>query len=129
MRFLESPLRLEVGFGWMRLRASLTFLGLLALVLPTTAAARVSLVKLTSPVHRGDYASLTVSVRPAHACSIVVTYQSGPSEAAGLGTKRPIAGKITWRWKVGSRTTPGRWPIQVKCGTSGTLKTSFVVLR
>lgn len=62
--------------------------------------------------------------RPA-TCSITVYYKSGPSVAAGLYPKR--GSRISWTWKVGTRTTPGRWSIVVSCGSAGTLRTSFVV--
>jgi len=38
-----------------------------------------------------------------------------------------VASLVSWTWKVGARTTPGRWPIVVSCGRAGTLRTSFVV--
>ena len=100
----------------------------LALVLASAAEARVSLVRVTSPVRAGAYATLTVKVsRPAR-CSITVYYKSGPSEAQGLYPKRTNAQRrVSWTWKVGTRTTPGRWPILVSCGAAGTLKTSFRV--
>jgi hypothetical protein len=98
-----------------------------ALVTATTAEARVTLVRVTSPVSAGSYATLTVKVsRPAR-CSITVTYFSGPSEARGLYTKRSSRGRVSWTWKVGTRTTPGRWPIDVRCGSVGSLHTSFRV--
>jgi hypothetical protein len=97
------------------------------LTLTSTAAARVSLVSVTSPVSAGAYATLTVSVSRSARCSITVRYKSGPSQAAGLYPKQ--GRRISWRWKVGTRTTPGRWPIVVSCGSAGTLRTSFVVRR
>jgi hypothetical protein len=93
--------------------------------LTTTASAGVRLVSVTSPINHGGYATLTVSVSPAKTCSITVYYKSGPSSAAGLYPKR--GSRISWTWKVGTRTTPGRWPISVSCGSAGTLQTSFVV--
>jgi hypothetical protein len=48
---------------------------------------------------------------------IQVVYSTGRSSAAGLRAK--IGGLITWRWKVGSNTKLGRWPVIVNCGTSG----------
>ncbi len=108
-------------------RLALTIAVASALVLPTTASARVRLVRVTSPINAGAYATLTVSVSPARKCSITVYYKSGPSSAAGLYPKRPSGGRVSWTWKVGTRTTPGRWPIVVSCGSSGTLRTSFVV--
>jgi hypothetical protein len=88
---------------------------------------RVRLVSLTSPVSAGSDATLTVAVPTGTACSIVVTYKSGPSSAAGLYPQRASGGRISWTWMVGTRTTPGRWPIDVSCGAAGSLRTSFVV--
>jgi hypothetical protein len=99
----------------------------ISLVAVTTAEARVALVRVTSPVSAGSYATLTVKVsRPAR-CSITVNYYSGPSEAKGLYPKRSSRGRVSWTWKVGTRTTPGRWPIRVNCGAVGSLRTSFRV--
>ena len=96
-----------------------------ALALPAAASARVRLVNVTSPISHGSYATLTVNVSRTATCSITVFYKSGPSEAAGLYPKRGT--RISWSWRVGTRTTPGRWPITVSCGSAGTLHTSFVV--
>jgi hypothetical protein len=85
------------------------------------------LVRVTSPVSRGDYATLTARVRPSRTCSITVYYKSGPSHAQGLYPKRPRLGRVSWTWKVGTRTTPGRWPIRVSCGSAGSFRTSFRV--
>jgi hypothetical protein len=96
-----------------------------ALAIPSSAAASVRLVSVTSPIRHGSYATLTVSVSRRATCSIIVYYKSGPSEAAGLYPKRGL--RISWTWKVGTRTTSGRWPITISCGSAGTLRTSFVV--
>jgi hypothetical protein len=106
-------------------RAALAIAVALTLALPAAASARVRLVGITSPISAGSYATLTVAVSPARTCSITVYYKSGPSEAAGLYPKRGT--RIAWTWKVGTRTTPGRWPIVISCGRAGTLRTSFVV--
>jgi len=74
-------------------------------------------VSFTSVVSRNDYATLKVNVRPRARCTIKVVYSNGPSSAAGLRPK--IGGLITWRWKVGSNTKLGRWPVIVSCGISG----------
>jgi hypothetical protein len=89
------------------------------------AAEKVTRVRVTSPVSAGSYASLTVRVSRTATCSITVLYYSGPSHAAGLYPKRGRL--ISWTWKVGTRTTPGRWPIVVNCGSAGRLRTSFVI--
>jgi hypothetical protein len=103
----------------------LTGLAAVALAIPTAASARVRLVSVTSPVSPGSYATLTAAVSPSRTCSITVFYKSGPSHAQGLYPK--VGGRVSWTWKVGTRTTPGRWPITVACGSAGTLHTSFVV--
>jgi hypothetical protein len=98
------------------------------LAVPTVASAKVRLISVTSPVSVGSYATLRASVSSLRvACSISVYYKSGPSEAAGLYSKRPARGRVSWTWKVGTRTTPGRWPILVSCGKARSLRTSFVV--
>jgi len=102
-------------------------LAALALTLPAAATAKVRLVRVTSPISAGAYATLTVAVSPSRRCSIAVYYKSGRSVAQGLYPKTPQSGRISWTWKVGTRTTPGRWPIVVSCGSAGSLRTSFVV--
>ena len=96
------------------------------LVVASPAAARVRLVRVTSPTYPGAYATLTAQVSPTATCSITVYYKSGPSQAKGVQPLRR-GGRVSWTWKVGTRTTPGRWPIVVSCGRAGTLRTSFVV--
>ena len=105
----------------------LTTVAAISLAVPTAASARVRLVHVTSPISAGGYATLTVRVTPSRTCSIAVYYRTTISHAQGLYPKRPIAGRVSWTWKVGTRTTPGRWPIVVSCGSAGTLRTSFVV--
>jgi hypothetical protein len=90
-------------------------------------AGKVALRSLTTPVSAGSDATLVVTVPSGTTCSIVVTYKSGPSSAAGLYTQRARNGQIAWTWMVGTRTTSGQWPIDVSCGTAGSLHTSFVV--
>ena len=109
--------------------AALTAAALLAPGAGQGATAKVRLVRVTSPVSTNANATLTVAVTPARACTITVTYSTGPSRAKGLGQKRAVNGRVSWTWKVGSKTTPGRWPIAVNCGSAGSLRTSIVVRR
>lgn len=76
-----------------------------ALAIPTAASARVRFVHVTSPIGHGAYATLTVSVSQKATCSITVEYKSGPSQAAGLYPKASVGGRVSWTWKVGTRTT------------------------
>jgi hypothetical protein len=95
----------------------------------TASASVVRLVHVTSPISHGSYATLVAHVSPSNVtCSIAVYYKSGKSTAAGLRPlRRPVASRVSWTWKVGTRTTPGRWPIYVRCGSAGILRTSFRV--
>jgi hypothetical protein len=105
----------------------------LAVVAPASvagpsASARVRLVSVTSPASPGSHATLVARVTSSRVlCSIRVQYKSGPSQARGLYAKRPSVGRVSWTWMVGTRTTPGRWPIYVSCGSAGSFSTSFVV--
>ena len=67
-------------------------------------------------VKPGSYATATIKTVASAQCSIDVEYKSGPSTAAGLDPKAAdAAGAVTWRWRVGSKTTPGDWPVTVTC--------------
>jgi micrococcal nuclease len=114
-------------------RLFLSVVGVAALVATTaafaapSATARARLVRVTSPISPGSDATLVAQVRPARRCRITVYYKSGPSVAQGLYPKRPHNGRVSWTWMVGTNTTPGRWPIQVSCGSAGSFRTSFKV--
>jgi hypothetical protein len=97
-----------------------------ALILATPASATVRKVRFTAVVSPNDYAVLTVAVSPRARCTITVVYDTTVSHARGLGPK--TGGHITWRWKVGSSTHAGRWPVRVNCGTSGKLALRLRVL-
>ncbi|HSL63792.1 MAG TPA: hypothetical protein VK874_03965 [Gaiellaceae bacterium] len=90
------------------------------------AAAAIKANAFTRTVSPNDYATLTITVTPRARCTITVIYDTVVSKARGLGPK--TGGKITWRWKVGSATHPGTWPVRVNCGRSGKLNTRLRVL-
>jgi micrococcal nuclease len=87
---------------------------------PAATIAPVSGVTITRPpgtVRRGARATVAAHTTPGAACTIVVRYKSGPSKAQGLGPKTADAkGDVTWSWMVGTRTTPGSWPVVIACG-------------
>lgn len=91
----------------------------------------LKLLSLTSPVAPGDDATLTLQTAAAARCTIMVRYKSGPSRAKGLVAKRADReGRVSWTWRVGTRTTPGTWPVTVTCAAGeqeGTLKAALVV--
>ena len=98
-----------------------------ALILAGAATASVRKVSFTAVVSPNEYATLVVNVSPRARCRIKVVYETTVSRARGLGPK--TGGRITWRWKVGSNTNPGRWPVTVDCGSSGKLSLRLRVLR
>ncbi len=91
----------------------------------------ITLISVTSPAAPFTDATLTASTAPGANCSIAVHYKSGPSRAKGLIPKvASSSGRVSWTWRVGSKTTPGRWPIVVTCEKGmdrGELRASFVV--
>lgn len=100
---------------------------LLASLGPAAAFAAVRKASFTARVHPGDEAALTVAVSPRSRCTIEVVYDTTVSHAKGLGAK--TGARITWRWKVGSATNPGSWPVTVDCGQSGKLNLRLRVLQ
>ena len=109
--------------------ALLAFASALAVAAPSSASVRLVGIE-PQPAHRGNPVTLTARVSPTNViCSITVEYKSGPSHARGVQPrKRPVRGRVSWMWLVGTQTTPGRWPILVHCGPGGTLRTSFRVV-
>jgi hypothetical protein len=107
----------------------------LALAGAATAKAGVWLAGPAPAASPGRTATVAVWDLPAARCSISVVYKSGPSVAQGLYPKAPQLvpynsrtwGFIRWSWFVGTRTTPGTWPITIYCGTAGSLRTSISV--
>jgi len=91
----------------------------------------ITLISVTSPAAPFSDATLTISTTPGANCLIVVHYKSGPSRAKGLIPKvASSSGHVSWTWRVGSKTTLGRWPIAMTCDKGmehGELRTAFEV--
>ena len=84
------------------------------------AATSVTFTNITSPVKHGANATATVQTAPYASCKIEVDYKSGESKAAGLADRfADGAGVVSWTWVVGTRTTPGTWPVTVTCTGGG----------
>ena len=92
---------------------------------------RVSVVSLSSPAAPSSDATLEIQTTPGASCSLTVHYKSGPSRAKGLVPKAADGkGRVARTWRVGSNTTPGKWPIEVSCQkgeTRGSVRASFEV--
>jgi hypothetical protein len=96
---------------------------------PAAGPLSVTFTSLTSPIVRGAPATAAVRTRAGAACTIRVVYKSGPSTAAGLSTKSASSsGRASWTWTVGSRTTPGSWPVTVTCSAGGASATATRLL-
>ena len=106
---------------------------LIGLVLLTACPCDFSLeiVSVTSPVSSGSNATLVAQTIPGAECDITVYYKSGASTASGLYPKTAdSSGRVSWTWKVGTRTTPGSWQIVVEASSGGrtcTQSTYFAV--
>jgi hypothetical protein len=84
----------------------------------------VTIVSLP-PAGQGNVATATAQTASSANCSIVVEYKSGPSTARGLYPKTASsAGTVAWSWIVGTRTTPGSWPVTVTCSRGGQTDTA-----
>lgn len=85
---------------------------------PQAPVAQAFVTFLNTPAaHRGAKATALVKTTPNTYCTIEVDYKSGPSSAQGLVPKTSSAtGAVSWTWVVGTRTTPGDWPVVVTCG-------------
>ena len=98
---------------------------------PTPVPLDITKASMTSPVAKGDKATLTIHTAVGADCKIVVEYDSGPSKASGLVEKTADdAGDVSWSWTVGQTTRSGTWPITVTCFKAereGTLETTFEV--
>ena len=103
--------------------------GVAAAFAAPNVATTARLVSVTSPVAHNAQATLVAHVVPAQRCKIAVLYKNGPSHAQGLRPKSPVHGRVSWTWVVGGNTTLGTWPIHVNCGSAGSFRTHFKVVR
>ena len=90
---------------------------------PTTTAptelpiGSLALLEMTETVAAGKKASVTVKGLPNTEYSITVTYSS-VSEAKGLENKLSDEnGAVSWSWRVGNKTKPGKYKIEIQCST------------
>lgn len=80
----------------------------------TGQPAALSFIASDLNVWPGDDAMVEIHTKPGATATIQVDYLSGPSRAKGLYPQHADAsGDITWTWKVGTRTTPGKWPVWI----------------
>jgi micrococcal nuclease len=98
---------------------------------PNASPLNVKVTAYSKSVRAGSNASIAIKTNPGADCTINVEYASGASTAAGLEPKQAgTTGSVVWKWKVGSHTTKGSWPITIECdhgGRSGTVTRNFTV--
>lgn len=86
--------------------------------LPELPVGSLRLVALTETVAAGKTASVTVKGLPNTEYSIIVTYATSVSEARGLEEKcSDENGIVSWSWRVGNQTKPGKYTIEIQCRT------------
>ncbi len=98
---------------------------------PTKKPLPVAEVIRTESVQGGDRAKVVIDTAAAAECVIEVTYDTGPSDAAGLEAKTADdAGRVTWSWTVSPTTAKGTYPIDIACfkgERNGALSLAFKV--
>ncbi|GAC1555850.1 MAG: hypothetical protein NVS2B7_31550 [Herpetosiphon sp.] len=83
---------------------------------PAPPAAGIRITRAPGVVSPGQSAAVAITTSANRQCAIEVDYKSGPSRAAGLYPKTTDTnGNADWSWKVGTRTTPGDWPVIITC--------------
>lgn len=65
----------------------------------------------------GETVTVTIKGQPDTSYSITVCYKSGASKASGLECQTSDSeGYASWTWRIGSRTSPGTFKIEVSGG-------------
>jgi hypothetical protein len=123
---VTGPYVLDQSHGWMEIHPVWRIVRLLTAPSPTGATATSArIVSVTSPVHRGSNATLVAQTSARATCDLSVTLPSGAqSQSTGLGqATADTSGRVTWVWKIGTRTKPGTATATVSCGSHTTSRT------
>jgi hypothetical protein len=76
----------------------------------------LAVVALTSPVHPGGDARLTVQTAPHTQCMLLFHSKAGSADIdLALPKRADDAGRVSWTWRVDPKATPGTWPVIVHC--------------
>lgn len=85
---------------------------------PELPVGSLKLLSITKAVYAGKTASVTVRGLPNTEYTITVTYATAVSEAKGLEKKcTDENGIVSWTWRVGNQTKPGKHTIEIQCST------------
>ena len=81
------------------------------------STSNINLVGLTSPVSRGNNATISIKGLPNTAYDIDVMYSSGESKASGLEDKTSDSeGNVSWTFKVSSNVKSGTYEVKISGG-------------
>lgn len=95
---------------------------------PITRATGITILDYSETARRGSFAFIEIQGLPNTDYTCEVEYKSGPSSADGLGTKRSDAsGVVSWRWKVGTRTSLSYIPTIYIQGGGDSISVDFEV--
>ena len=97
---------------------------------PVTRSVGITILDYSDTVSRGSYAYIKIQGAPNTDYDCEVEYKSGMSTADGLGTKRSDGnGNVSWKWKVGSRTSLDYTPTIYIDGGGDSISVDFDVVK
>ena len=97
---------------------------------PVTRSVGITILDYSDTVSRGSYAYIKIQGAPNTDYDCEVEYKSGMSTADGLGTKRSDGnGNVSWKWKVGSRTSLDYTPTIYIDGGGDSISVDFEVVK
>lgn len=86
------------------------------------------IVDVSSPVHRGQVATIRALAHPGAKCTLTATDPGGSPVNTGTGVMTAGAqGVLSWAWRLGSQVLPGSYRLVVSC-RPGTTSTSTLVV-
>jgi len=118
---VTGPYVLDANHGWMEIHP-VWRLRILSSAASSGTSKPATSLRITSispnPVNPGQNITLTAQTSAGASCSITVTYASGTvSQAQGLDPHTASSsGRVSWTWKVGTRTGAGTATARVECG-------------
>lgn len=97
---------------------------------PITLSTEITIIDYSESVSRGSYAFIKIQGAPNTDYDCEVEYKSGMSEASGLGVKRSDGnGYVSWKWKVGTRTSLDYTPTIYVSGGGDSISVDFDVTK
>ena len=97
---------------------------------PVTRSVGITIIDYSDTVGRGEYAYIKIQGAPNTDYDCEVEYKSGMSTAQGLGVKQSDAnGNVTWKCKVGSRTSLDYTPTIYIDGGGDSISVDFEVVK